>query len=43
MLHKRLLYLRKCLKLTQAQLASQTGITQNYLSQIETGRKTPSL
>ena len=34
---------REALKLSQHQLARQLGITQTFLSEIERGRKNPSL
>jgi len=34
---------REALKLSQHQLAKQLGITQTFLSEIERGRKNPSL
>ncbi|MBQ3134515.1 MAG: helix-turn-helix transcriptional regulator [Oscillospiraceae bacterium] len=34
---------RETLKLSQHQLAKQLGITQTFLSEIERGRKNPSL
>ena len=36
-------FLRKQYNMTQEQLSEQTSLSQNFLSQLETGRKTPSI
>ena len=36
-------FLRKQHNMTQEQLSEQTSLSQNFLSQLETGRKTPSI
>ena len=41
-LGKRVRYLRKLEKLTQAQLAERMELTVNYISQIETGVASPT-
>lgn len=43
MLSKALLLLRKYHDLTQSQLASELGVSNSYLSEIECGKKQPSL
>lgn len=40
---KRVKYLRRLRNLTQAQLAEQTNLSVNYISQIETGVASPTL
>ena len=36
-------FLRRQFNMTQEQLSEQTQLSQNFLSQLETGRKTPSI
>jgi len=36
-------FFRKQYNMTQEQLSEQTSLSQNFLSQLETGRKTPSI
>lgn len=43
MLSKALLLLRKYHDLTQSQLSSELGVSNSYLSEIESGKKQPSL
>lgn len=43
MLSKALLLIRKYYDLTQTQLSSELGISNSYLSEIESGKKKPSL
>lgn len=42
-LGQKISFLRKQFNMTQEQLSEQTSLSQNFLSQLETGRKTPSI
>lgn len=43
LLGKRIVYLRKKKKMSSLDLAIQSGINKNYLSDLENGRRNPSL
>ncbi len=43
LLGKKIRYIRRLKNLTQAQLAEKTGLSINYISQIETGIALPTL